>query len=92
MSERVQIDLDALIDFRNHLLAFNETLRDEYSRMKNHWLSMADYWHDAKYDEFGEALEDVNRGIERYLEITPDHETHLYNLIERVRAVLDTRI
>ena len=67
-------------------------MRDEYSRMKNHWLSMADYWNDAKYEEFGAALEDINRGIERYLEITPDHETHLYNLIERVRAVLDTRI
>lgn len=92
MSDRVQVDLDALIDFRNHLLSFNETLRDEYSRMKNHWLSMADYWNDAKYDEFGAALEDINRGVERYLEITPDHETHLYNLIERLRAVLDTRL
>ena len=92
MSDRVRVDLDALIDFRSHLLAFNETLRDEYSRMKNHWLSMAELWDDAKYYEFGAALEDISRGIERYLYITPDHETHLFNLIERLRAVLDTHI
>lgn len=92
MSDRVQVDLDALIDFRSHLLAFNNTLADEYSRIKNHWHSMHDVWNDAKYDEFGEALEDIARGIERYLDITPSHETHLYNLIERLRAVLDTHI
>lgn len=92
MSDRVQVDLDGLIDFRSHLMAFNQILADEYSRMKSHWQSMAELWDDAKYYEFGEALDDIAKGIERYLDITPSHETHLFNLIERLRAVLDTRL
>ncbi len=92
MADKVQVDLDALIEFRAHLVTFNQLLSDEYRRMKNHWYNMNEVWSDAKYDEFGEALEDIAKGIDRYLQITPDHEQHLYNLIERIRAVLDTTL
>jgi len=92
MSDKVTVDLDALIEFRSHLVSFNGTLHEEYSRMKNHWLAMNEVWSDAKYYEFGDALEEVAKGIERYLYVAPSHETHLLNLIERLRAVLDTHI
>lgn len=90
MSGNVNADLQALIDFRAHLIAFNHTLADEFSSMRSHYNNLGDVWRDAKYTEFGQALEDVSRGIECYLTVTGDQEGHLLRLIEALRAYLDT--
>jgi hypothetical protein len=81
-------DLDALIAFRAHLIRFNRTLQDEFSSMSGHWREMGDVWNDAKYVEFGAALEEVNRGIERYLAATEGHEAYLLGRIEALRNYL----
>ncbi|MDQ1300697.1 MAG: hypothetical protein QG637_617, partial [Chloroflexota bacterium] len=35
-------DLEALINFRNHLMDFDRTLQDEYSRISGHWREMGE--------------------------------------------------
>jgi hypothetical protein len=39
------------------------------------------------YRRFGEALEEVTPGVEKYLAATEGHETYLISLVERLRAV-----
>ena len=46
---------------------------------------------DAKYDQFGQALDEVSRGVDRYLAATDGHEAHLLGLIEAIKSYLDTR-
>jgi len=89
---RVASDLEALIAFREHLIRFNRTVQEEFAAMRGHWQSLGDVWSDAKYAEFGAALEEVARGIERYLAATEGHEAHLLRLIETMRAYLDTHV
>lgn len=89
---RVTSDLEGLVAFRDHLRSFNRTLQDEFGGMKGHWQSLGDVWSDAKYEEFGEALDEVAKGIDRYLAVTDDHETHLLRLIETLAAYLETRV
>lgn len=82
-------DLESLVAFREHLKAFNGTLRDEFSRMRSHWASLGDVWRDAKHQEFGQALDEVSLGIDRYLEATDGHEGHLLRLVEAMQAYLE---
>ncbi len=86
---KVASDLESLIAFRSHLLQFNRTLAEEFSSMRSHWQSLGDVWTDAKYHEFGQALGEVARGIDRYLAATEGHEAHLLRLIETLKAYLD---
>jgi hypothetical protein len=89
---QVSTDLESVINFRSHLIAFNRTLADEFSRMHTHWQSLGDVWTDVKYHKFGRALEEVERGIRQYLAVTPEHEAHLLGLIEALRAFLERRL
>ncbi len=89
---KVASDLESLIEFRSHLIRFNRTLAEEFSAMRGHWQSLGDVWTDAKYHQFGAALEEVARGIDRYLAATEGHEAHLLRLIEIMRSYLDTRV
>lgn len=89
---KVASDLESLIAFRSHLQQFNRTLGEEFSSMRSHWQSLGDVWTDAKYHEFGQALGEVSRGIDRYLTATEGHEAHLLRLIETLRAYLDTHV
>lgn len=84
-------DLESLITFREHQIRFNRTLADEFSAMRSHWGGLGGVWTDAKYDEFGQALDEVSRGIDRYLAATDGHEAHLLRLIEAIKSFLDTR-
>ncbi len=86
-----QTDLQAMVDFRGHLMQFNKTLDDEYRSMVGAWKSLGDVWKDEKYREFGDALEEVGRGIDRYLASTQDHERHLLRLIEAIDQYLQAR-
>jgi hypothetical protein len=89
---KVASDLESLIAFREHLIRFNRALGDEFSSMRTHWQGLGDAWTDAKYHEFGRALDEVSRGIDRYLAVTEDHETHLLRLIETLRAYLEAHV
>ncbi len=89
---KVASDLEALIAFRAHLIRFNHTLGEEFSGMRSRWQSLGDVWTDAKYHEFGQALDEVARGIDRYLAATEGHEAHLLRLIETLRAYLETHM
>lgn len=91
MAQRVGVgDVQAMIDFRLHLMKFNRDLADQFASMRTHYQSLGDVWTDRKYDEFGHALAEADQGIERYLAKTEDHEMHLMQLIERLHAFLDT--
>ncbi len=92
MSDNVSTNLQALIDFRNDLTAFNRELADRFAYIHARWRATGDAWQDGKYEEFGQTLEEVNEGIRRYLAATDDHEAHLLRLIETLRAFLDTRL
>ena len=87
----VQTDLQAMIEFRSRLIRFNRTLDSEYKMMVAGWRSLGEVWTDQKYAELGTALEDVGRGIDRYLAATDEHEAHLRRLIEAIDAFLQVR-
>lgn len=83
-------DLDALIRFREHLLHFNATLKDEFSSMRSHWHETRQIWNDEKSHAFERELDELWPGIRRYLEATNDHEDYLRLLVERLEAVRKT--
>ncbi len=85
---RVQNDLESLKEFRDHLIRFNRTLQEELSSMQAHWRNLGEVWTDAKYHEFGQALEEAVQSINRYLAATEGHEAHLLGLMERLRGYL----
>lgn len=92
MSTGVHSDLEALKRFHEHLVRYNQVLAEEFTSIRKHWQSMGDVWRDEKYREFGESLDEVERGIERYLAAAPSHEAHLRKLIEIMGQYLDTRL
>jgi hypothetical protein len=88
----MQNDLESLIAFRNHLQRFNSTLIDEFARMREHWQSLGDVWTDAKYQEFGQALQEAANGIQHYLHSTANHEESLLRTIRILEAYLENRM
>lgn len=91
MAQRVGVgDVQAMIDFRQHLMAFNRDLAEQFASMRTHYQALGDVWTDRKYEEFGQALAEADQGIERYLTATEDQEAHLLRLIERLHAFLET--
>jgi len=80
-------DIEALADFRAHLIQFNKELAESFATMRGHWRELGDVWRDDMYRRFGDALEEVTPGIDRYLVATEGHEAYLASLIERLRAV-----
>jgi hypothetical protein len=82
-------DADALTEFRAHLIQFNKELAEGFATMRGHWRELGEVWRDDMYGQFGEALEEVTRGIELYLTATEEHEAHLAALIEQLRGYLD---
>ncbi|MBC7228250.1 MAG: hypothetical protein H5T61_13645 [Thermoflexales bacterium] len=91
MSSRADADLESMIAFREHLIRFNRLLAEEFASMQAHWRALGDVWIDAKYHEFGQALEEAANGVNRYLAATEGHEAHLLGLIERLREYLEYR-
>lgn len=90
MSDRADVgSVQAVVDFRNHLRRFNDTLEHEFRGMVAAWRDVGESWRDDQYTRFGNDLEEVGRGIDRYLAATDDHESHLLGLIERLRAYLE---
>ncbi|HEX6523430.1 MAG TPA: hypothetical protein VF070_26030 [Streptosporangiaceae bacterium] len=83
-------DVEALAEFRVHLMQFNRELAESFAAIRGHWLELGDVWRDDMYRLFGEALEEVTPGIEVYLSATEGHEAHLAALIEQLQAYLDT--
>lgn len=85
-------DLDDLIRFREHLLHFNATLKDEFESMRSHWNETRQIWSDEQSHAFERELDELWPGIRRYLEATSDHEAYLRLLIERLEAVRQTHL
>jgi hypothetical protein len=83
-------DIEALTEFRAHLLQFNKDLAESFSSIQGHWRELGEVWRDDMYRMFGEALEEVTPGIDLYLSSTEGHEAHLAALIEQLQAYLDT--
>ena len=91
MSTGVTTDLQALIDFRSHLVDFHQKMTDEFSSVRSHWATLGEVWRDDKYRELGEALEEAGKGIEHYLARREDYEGHLAQLIQALTDFLNTR-
>jgi hypothetical protein len=85
-------DIEALTEFRMHLMQFNKDLSENFSTIRGHWRELGEVWRDDMYRLFGEALEEVTPGIEFYLQATEGHEAHLAALIEQLQAYLDTGV
>jgi len=82
-------DVDALTEFRAHLMQFNRDLADNFATIRGHWRELGDVWRDDMYRQFGEALDEVTPGITQYLSATAGHEAHLAVLIDRLRDYLE---
>jgi phage host-nuclease inhibitor protein Gam len=82
-------DVEALAEFRAHLMQFNAELAESFAAIRSHWLELGDLWRDDMYRLFGEALEEVTPGIESYLSSTEGLHAHLATLIEQLQAYLD---
>jgi hypothetical protein len=80
-------DIDALAQFRAHLIEFNRELAEGFAQMRGHWRELGHAWRDDMYQRLGNALDEVTPGVDRYLAATESHEAHLAALIERLRAV-----
>ena len=83
-------DVDALAEFRAHLMKFNGDLAENFATIRGHWRELGEVWRDDMYRLFGEALDEVTPGITLYLAATEGHEAHLAALIERLRGYLET--
>jgi hypothetical protein len=83
-------DIEALEDFRVHLIQFNLELTESFASIRGHWRELGEVWRDDMYQLFGEALEEVTPGIEHYLAATEGHEAYLAALIENLQGYLDT--
>ena len=83
-------DIEALAEFRAHLMRFNHDLAENFATIQSHWRELGEVWRDDMYRLFGEALEEVTPGITQYLSATEGHEAHLAALIERLRGYLET--
>lgn len=83
-------DIEALSEFRAHLMRFNKELAESFLMIRSHWTDLGEVWRDDTYRQFGETLQEVMPGIETYLSAAEDHQAHLAALIERLQAYLDT--
>ena len=83
-------DIEALEDFRAHLVRFNTDLAESFASIRGHWRELGDVWRDDMYALFGEALAEVTPGIELYLSATEGHEAHLAALIDQLQGYLET--
>ncbi len=82
-------DIEALAEFRSHLMRFNHELAEDFATIQAHWRELGEVWRDDMYRLFGEALEEVTPGISHYLSATEGHEAHLAMLIERLSGYLE---
>lgn len=83
-------DIEALAEFRAHLMRFNHDLAENFATIQGHWRELGEIWRDDMYRLFGEALDEVTPGITAYLSATEGHEAHLAALIDRLREYLET--
>jgi hypothetical protein len=83
-------DIEALAEFRAHLMRFNHDLAENFATIQGHWRELGEIWRDDMYRLFGEALDEVTPGIATYLSATEGHEAHLAALIERLGGYLET--
>ena len=55
-------DIEALAEFRAHLMRFDHDLAENFATIQGHWRELGEIWRDDMYRLFGEALDEVTPG------------------------------
>lgn len=93
MSQRISVkDVGHLRSFRDKLVRFNHTLRDEHAAVSRAWKDQRSNWQDPQAEKLDEELSALWAGIEKYLQKTQDHEHYLRRLIEQLEAAGQLRL
>lgn len=95
MSERVDIDTDALEHFVITLKTFNDALDSRWKGLMTSWDRTSDTWHDRKKDQFegnvGTAgWQEVIDQMQGYLNASNQYYDYLRKLLERAQSFLET--
>lgn len=92
MSERLDIDSDALRAFIASLKTFNQQFEAEWGRLESRWQASSETWRDAKKDQFTSQVgwEDVERQMRNYLNTSEQYTNFLVRLQERAQGYLDS--
>ena len=62
-------DIDALAEFRAHLMQFNRDLAENFATIRGHWRELGEVWRDDMYRLFGEALDEVTPAYPRSVSV-----------------------
>jgi hypothetical protein len=92
MSDRADIDVEALTYFIGTLQSFNSKLETDWRQLKSRWQASSDSWRDAKKDQFTEAVgwDEVIRMMEGYLATSEQYSNFLKKLEQRARDYLES--
>ncbi len=91
MSERADIDVEALRDFIGTLKSFNSKLEADWGQLNSRWQASSDSWRDKKKDQFTEGVgwDEVIRMMEGYLSTSEQYTNFLQRLEQRASAYLE---
>ena len=90
MSDRADIDVEALRYFIGTLQDFNNELENKWGTLKSRWQASSDSWRDVKKDQFADAVgwDEVIRMMEGYLSTSDQYTNFLKRLEERATDYL----
>src|ERR1700722_16425695 len=83
-------DVDALTEFRAHLMQFNRDLAENFATMRGHWRELGAVWRDDMYRLFGGAPDEATPGTAPYLAGPEGRGALLAALMERLPGYLET--
>jgi hypothetical protein len=92
MSERANIDVEALRHFIGTLQSFNSKLETDWGQLKSRWQASSDGWRDKKKDQFTDAVgwDEVIRMMEGYLSSSQQYADFLKKLEGKASDYLDS--
>jgi hypothetical protein len=92
MSERADIDVEALRNFIGTLQGFNSKLETDWGQLKSRWQMSSESWRDRKKDQFTDAVgwDEVIRMMEGYLSTSQQYTDFLKRLEARAQDYLGT--
>jgi len=93
VSQRAEVDAEALYYFITQLKSFNNDLVNNWNRLKSRWQASSDTWRDIKKDQFSSSVgtagwDDVIRMMEGYLSTSEEYSNWLQNLHDRATDYL----
>lgn len=91
MSQKAEVDVDALFHFISTLKSFNSELESRWSALKSSWQASSESWRDIKKEQFTGAVgwDEVVRMMEGYLSTSENYTSYLQGLHERASAYLE---